>query len=612
MSAVIGALRVVLGMDTAQFEAGAEKGRKAASGLQNALGGFSAKFAAVASGAAIGTAAVAAFSTGMKLAAEAAQYADDIAAQSYKLGVSAEYLQKFNYAAEASDVPLEAAGDALLGLSAAIGALQTRVGDGKLRKAMEALGITQAQIQSFRSAEDALPVLADKISKLGTVTEQLQFAKKFGIEALLPMMKEGAAGIQGLMNRAEGLGFVLSNGVIGRLADMNERLRVADEQARAAGRGLGASFTPALVAMKEAAVDGIKWLDHLIDRFNKLGDRSTATLEKQISEKREKLRQQVIHGAGDSGMADYLRGEISQLEEAMRNNNRAAMRRKTAERAAAAPAGAVGDYGGGGGSGSAKSASAPSASDLAAARAKADGRVAGPSPEEMWGTADWVSNLDPIKTVSVEDVVPLKEIKAGVTESVSDGGLAGHLDALTRAKTQLAEGFQYAIGGGLYAAIHGGGKGLMQWLASQFEQSFVEGVGKALGNVLANAGSSGKGGWLSSIASAAATVFGVGQNANGTTNWRGGLTLVGERGAELLNVPRGSQITPAHALSGLGSGQAKVALSVTPSRYFDVAVQSAAQPMVEQYSLAAAEGGATLAETNMATRRRTTLGSGRR
>jgi hypothetical protein len=35
---------------------------------------------------------------------------------------------------------------------------------------------------------------------------------------------------------------------------------------------------------------------------------------------------------------------------------------------------------------------------------------------------------------------------------------------------------------------------------------------------------------------------GVGFNSNGTDNWRGGPTWVGERGPELLNLPRGSQI----------------------------------------------------------------------
>lgn len=609
MSAVIGALRVVLGMDTAQFEAGADKGKKAASGLHSALGGFGAKFATLATGAAVATGAVTAFSTGMKLAADAAQYADDIAAQSYKLGVSAEYLQKFNYAAEASDVPLEAAGQALLGLSASIGALQTRVGDGKIRKAMEALGISQEQIKSFRSAEDALPVLADKISKLGTVTEQLQFAKKFGIEALLPLLKQGADGIKGLMDNAQQLGLVLDNGTISRLADMSERLRVADESARAAGRGLGASFTPALVAMKEAAVEGIKWLDQMIDRFNKLGDRSAATLEKQISEKREKLRQQVIHGAGDSGMADYLRGEISQLEEAMRNNNRAAMRRKTAEKASAPDVAAVGDYGGGdGGGGSAKSKT-PSEADLAAARANREGRVAGPSAEEMWGTGDWTSELNN-KTVSVEDVLPLKEIKPALASVTSDGALEGQLDAMARAKAQVQDGYRYAIEGGLYAAIHGGGKGLMQYLSEQFQRSFAEGLADSLSKVLADS-KSGGGGW-GSVFSAVSSAFGIGHNANGTTNWRGGLTWVGERGKELVNLPRGSQVVPNHALGGIGAGMQLVKVEVDKSDLWTVRVQQAAQPMVQDYSVAAAEGGAMIAENNMAAKRRTTLGSGRR
>ncbi len=36
----------------------------------------------------------------------------------------------------------------------------------------------------------------------------------------------------------------------------------------------------------------------------------------------------------------------------------------------------------------------------------------------------------------------------------------------------------------------------------------------------------------------------AGQNANGTDNWRGGLTWVGERGKELLNLPKGAQIIP--------------------------------------------------------------------
>lgn len=45
-----------------------------------------------------------------------------------------------------------------------------------------------------------------------------------------------------------------------------------------------------------------------------------------------------------------------------------------------------------------------------------------------------------------------------------------------------------------------------------------------------------------------------GNNANGTPSWKGGLTWVGERGPELVNLPRGSGVIPAHRASQMGGG----------------------------------------------------------
>ena len=54
------------------------------------------------------------------------------------------------------------------------------------------------------------------------------------------------------------------------------------------------------------------------------------------------------------------------------------------------------------------------------------------------------------------------------------------------------------------------------------------------------------------------TFLGIGANANGTPNWRGGLSLVGERGPELVNLPRGSGVITAQRtgrlLEGAGGG----------------------------------------------------------
>ena len=44
----------------------------------------------------------------------------------------------------------------------------------------------------------------------------------------------------------------------------------------------------------------------------------------------------------------------------------------------------------------------------------------------------------------------------------------------------------------------------------------------------------------------------VGHLAAGTDDWRGGLTFVGERGPEIMNVPRGAQVIPNHHLPNLG------------------------------------------------------------
>jgi hypothetical protein len=46
---------------------------------------------------------------------------------------------------------------------------------------------------------------------------------------------------------------------------------------------------------------------------------------------------------------------------------------------------------------------------------------------------------------------------------------------------------------------------------------------------------------------------GIGRNADGTNSWRGGLSLVGERGPELVNLPKGSQVIPNDVLRSLSN-----------------------------------------------------------
>jgi hypothetical protein len=62
------------------------------------------------------------------------------------------------------------------------------------------------------------------------------------------------------------------------------------------------------------------------------------------------------------------------------------------------------------------------------------------------------------------------------------------------------------------------------------------------------------GGGLSPFAS----LLGIGRNAEGTENWRGGPTWVGERGPEIVNLPRGAQVIPNSVATRAGSGGTQI------------------------------------------------------
>lgn len=89
-------------------------------------------------------------------------------------------------------------------------------------------------------------------------------------------------------------------------------------------------------------------------------------------------------------------------------------------------------------------------------------------------------------------------------------------------------------------------------MASMFAQAAFAGFAKSSG--------------LSSILSG--VLGGVGANANGTNNWRGGLSLVGERGPELINLSRGARVwskgESQRMLAGANGGQSKVLIDLSP------------------------------------------------
>ncbi|MBL1438330.1 MAG: hypothetical protein COB08_019300 [Rhodobacteraceae bacterium] len=90
--------------------------------------------------------------------------------------------------------------------------------------------------------------------------------------------------------------------------------------------------------------------------------------------------------------------------------------------------------------------------------------------------------------------------------------------------------------------------GLAQLAAQLGKMALMKGLEGLFGNLL---------GGLSGGGAGLASLFGF--NANGTDNWQGGLTMVGERGPELANLPSGSQIFNAQKTAQMLSAPAATA-----------------------------------------------------
>lgn len=202
-SSLIGAIRVHLGIDSAQFSDGL---KSAQTGLQR-FASF-AKAGALAIGGAVATAggAMALMMKGI------IDDADEMSKMAQKIGVPIEELSKLRYAAQLADVDLEA-------LSKAVKKLSTNMFEasqnatGPAAEAFAALGVSVQDAEGkSRSATEVIGALADRFARMPDGVEKTALAIKiFGRAGadMIPMLNEGSAGLEQLYTEAERLGVVL-------------------------------------------------------------------------------------------------------------------------------------------------------------------------------------------------------------------------------------------------------------------------------------------------------------------------------------------------------------------------------------------------------------------
>ncbi len=89
--------------------------------------------------------------------------------------------------------------------------------------------------------------------------------------------------------------------------------------------------------------------------------------------------------------------------------------------------------------------------------------------------------------------------------------------------------------------------GAFQRIAASWAANAIQTI---FDKLIGSAGSNGTGSIGSVFDKADAWFSNIGHNAAGTDNWRGGPTWVGEKGPEIVNLPRGASVTPNNQIGG--------------------------------------------------------------
>lgn len=212
-------------------------------------------------------AGIAALAVAGQQARAAMNFADEIDDASQKLAIGTDALQEYRFAMTEVGGTAADADTAIKSFNEVLGSAQSGLSP-RAMKGFAALGFTKAQLDSFNSGEDALAEVARRIADLSKESEQAAVAEKLGLASMLPLLREGADGMEALRRKAQEMGIVMDAELVAKGAQANQEFetmaRVIDVQLKSAFVGLGDE----VVGFTNAIADALKGLNSFLERVN--------------------------------------------------------------------------------------------------------------------------------------------------------------------------------------------------------------------------------------------------------------------------------------------------------------------------------------------------------
>jgi len=247
---LIGALRVTLGLDSAQFVNGAKKAQSTLGGLSGAIKGFAA-----AAGASLTLAGL------VTVLKSTTDHIDELGKVSQKIGIPVEELSKLEYAAGLSELSLE---ELSLGAGRLSKSLAEIAGGGTndASRALQAMGINVLGVNGqLRPTSEIIADVADKFSRMEDGANKIAISLALFSRAgkdWIPFLNQGKEGLLAATAEAEHFGLVVSQEASVAADQFNDNI----DRLKASGQGfvnlLVMEFLPQMTELSNSFLEWVK------------------------------------------------------------------------------------------------------------------------------------------------------------------------------------------------------------------------------------------------------------------------------------------------------------------------------------------------------------------
>ncbi len=271
-SAEVGSLRVLLGMDAAEFEAGVKR-------VNSALDRMAGKFGTMAGVAQEFTARFIAnidraFMSVVDGIRNAIADADKLGDLAQSIGINVEALSRLQYAAQLSGVEIEKFGVGITKLSKALQEIGGGATDTPAAKAFAALGISVKDATgALLPTEEIVARIADKFASFADGANKTALAVNIFSKSgatLIPFLNQGRQGLAELADEADRLGITLTSGTAAALGQTNDNFDKLSARMGAVWKIIANDLSPALLTLTQRWIDDAKAANGLSSAYEGL------------------------------------------------------------------------------------------------------------------------------------------------------------------------------------------------------------------------------------------------------------------------------------------------------------------------------------------------------